>query len=858
MKQFLFVNSDRWTGGHRDEASRSVSQTSSVCRHYCPPVAFLSLALLFILANSASASVCGNIIREVNYGDGPFEEITPIEDCNNPFNADSPAPFTATVTLAEQPVVDNSIITVSSNSPTSLSYAIDKNEPGYRQNKTLDIFHKNKADYKQVMESINGDVIVIDPLVAGEYVAVLTYSSLNLVEATEPVLKAWLKDWLLPATASAFYEDYLQVLVIPFTVVYEEEEAPGASSVLFLPGIQASRLYTTNLFGTENQLWEPNANVDVSKLQMSVEGVSTNDVYTRDVIDKALGLVSVYDGFGSFLDGLVREDVIAGWQPYAYDWRYSVFDVLKDGTWHGDKKGEMERVYIQKVLTDLAGESKSGKVTIVAHSNGGLLAKALMIELAENQQTELVDKIILVGSPQLGTPKAIASILHGHGQEIFGGLILDQNLARETILNLPGAYGLLTNQKYLDTVNNRLLLSFDDSDTTGIFREKYGNAINSELELLYFLVGEEGRKTALTLDEAGLANIVMTSEAFKYKRDKLDPWRAPETVDVYEIVGTGVETESGFYYKEFNERECSKPDAFGTQKCLWVKRYKPTPQLTRYGDGTVVGWSAEGYEGKKQTYYYDLRKLLESEKEKVKHVNLMNGTSVQKLISNLLQATSSAVSNISEERPDTGEPVHLIGVHSPVAIKIVDSQGRVTGRVEDEWREEIPHSSYREIADSKYITVPTGIAYKVVMTGLAEGSYSLTIEEINRADGQSLIREVGPATSTAGMVAEFTCQASGCGMIRIDYSGDGVDEAVFDWETGYQTLGVADSEENVADTPQKSKTSGTKVRKDTLVKPVGMVAGATTDWSAEDRARLYEALLLLKNALGKWQVKIGI
>ncbi len=65
---------------------------------------------------------------------------------------------------------------------------------------------------------------------------------------------------------------------------------------------------------------------------------------------------------------------IIDYVSYAYDWRDSVDDVARFGSVYrnGERKNPVEEVQ------RLAQSSFSNKVTIVAHSNGGLLAKAVM------------------------------------------------------------------------------------------------------------------------------------------------------------------------------------------------------------------------------------------------------------------------------------------------------------------------------------------------------------------------------------------------------------------------------------------------------------------------------------------------
>ena len=63
----------------------------------------------------------------------------------------------------------------------------------------------------------------------------------------------------------------------------------GNSSVLFIPGLQASRLYEGTVLNCslncEDQLWEPNANSDVEDLYLDESGNSIrSNIYTRDII----------------------------------------------------------------------------------------------------------------------------------------------------------------------------------------------------------------------------------------------------------------------------------------------------------------------------------------------------------------------------------------------------------------------------------------------------------------------------------------------------------------------------------------------------------------------------------------------
>src|SRR3989338_9067581 len=124
--------------------------------------------------------------------------------------------------------------------------------------------------------------------------------------------------------------------------------------------------------------------------------------------------------------------VIAGYAVIPYDWRLSIPDILADGD-------------LEETLRTLAASSQTGKVAIVAHSNGGLLTKALVSALGA-EASYLIDQLILVSVPQLGTPQAVGALLHGYDTGLpfdWFPLTLSPERARDFAKNAPFAYHLL-------------------------------------------------------------------------------------------------------------------------------------------------------------------------------------------------------------------------------------------------------------------------------------------------------------------------------------------------------------------------------------------------------------------------------
>jgi len=539
------------------------------------------------------------------------------------------------------------------------------------------------------------------------------------------------------------------------------------SNVLFLPGIKGSRLYNAD----DDKIWEPLLNYHVDQMGMTQTGESINDIYTSDIVSKAHGFVDIYDGFGRFMNRISdpdQDDLIADWTPFAYDWRYSVKDVVYNGTQYKDEVRD-----IADEVEFLAGSSRTGKVTIIAHSNGGLVAKMLIERLEQEGRNDLVDRVVFLASPQLGTPAAIGSILHGYDEEVFGGWVVNDENAREVIRNMPGAYGLLPSQSYFDEVSGPKIL-FDSSESTAAFRAAYGTSIDSRDELNAFMSGEaDGRADAVGVEEAIRANAQMLEASSQFNETILDDWVAPDTIEVVEVVGVGLDTVSGFRYTEFTERVCT----LGIFSCEVKSFYKPIPLISQYGDKVVIANSAEAYEEEKQTFYLDLREsVIKGGSFAVTHGEFSNSPSIQELISNILTEENSEIEFISETEPGYSESRILLGVHSPVTLRVTDTQGRQVGVQYIEnlpmSQEEVPGSSYFEFANSKYVTLPAGSAYAIEVKGTGEGGLTFTLDELWGEEQSNVVTVEVPIITPSTSISMYY-KDEVLSSLFVDEDGDG-------------------------------------------------------------------------------------
>lgn len=738
---------------------------------------FLLGALTLMVPLSTGAQLpCGNIITE-EFGE---QEVRPVVDCTDPFMVTVNPTALPPSFVSVDGEIDNSDVLTATTSPIAIPVSVEFGDPQV-EDISLVLYSHDDSDYVQVNRvSVTDNNAMLTVQATGTYtlVAEAMVRKPQFVYTTRP-------NWLIKLQHIFIPVAHAQVIEFPFTfetfvltfVVELSEPDPeplGASSVLFLPGIQASRLYTDGVLGAEDQLWEPNNSGDIRQLEMDINGHTINDIYTRDTIDEALGVIDIYDSFLDTMENLETEQKIVEFLPFAYDWRYGVFDVATQPIQYPN--GE-QKILVDEILR-MAGNSNTGKVTIVAHSNGGLVTKALLSEYGDNELMDKIDKIVFVGAPETGAPKAIAALLHGYDQGSPANVIVNDSLVRTVSKNLPGAYGLLPSQTYIAN-NSTPLVFFDSSDSTSVFRSMYGNAVNDLGELTDFVLGVEGRSEAQDVSSASLGNPLLSNRAVR-RAQQLDELVIPAEIDTYSILGNGKETEVAFEYREFSERICETE--FLIEVCSKETFYRPVPILSFAGDGTVPSQSSiNGFR-----HYVDLSGT------DFDHKNLTESPAVQSFIAEIISATGTIPTY--SIAPVYDDEFLLIGLHSPMEMLLIDDRSRKSGMVDGELLLDIPNTTYRELAGARYITIPKDELFTIQLQGVASGGATLTLDEFSGAGASSVaalpIAEVSTSTRA---ILEYDKQFS---PLEIDSNGDGVvdirigldGEVILNNDTSYDVL----------------------------------------------------------------------
>ncbi|MCX6752686.1 MAG: hypothetical protein NTZ87_04295 [Candidatus Nomurabacteria bacterium] len=572
------------------------------------------------------------------------------------------------------------------------------------------------------------------------------------------------------------------------------------SSILFLPGIEASRLYkqkTALGLLVEDQLWEPNVNSDVEDLYLNIDGTSKNsNIYTRDIIKESnvpipmgpLGQ-NIYKSFSNAMDGLVDDEKIGEWKPFAYDWRQSVDDIVNNGTKY--QSGNVSLVATLQSLVN-STKNKNGKVTIVAHSNGGLLAKALLKKLQDdkvagrNNLIDSVDVLILVATPEIGTASAVPVVLHGYDQEIAGGWLMDEVRAREVGRNMLGAFGLLPSREYINRVSASPVTFVDNlipSNVTTKLVKTFGSAIDSYAEYKSFLFGGEGRINP-TISQTNLPISLSQSLFAKTEslHDSIDSFVPPASLRVIEVAGWGLDTIASFEY--YPRLDC------GSNLCASYI-LDERPRFTSDGDKTVVVPSAQymSVNGNAEKYWVDLpvhnRQLPLGLRRNRNHGDILEVTSLNNLIQSVVEKKDIIFDDVlkNSEPADNSNRLRL-SIHSPVTLDAYDANGNHTGKIcpltsDFCYKEEnIVNSSYVEFGEGKYLNLPEDQMKSIKLQGTDVGTFTYSSEKVlpNGTSITSFFVDIPVTTQTqAQIILNPSTQTP---QLALDVTGDGTTDFI--------------------------------------------------------------------------------
>lgn len=550
-------------------------------------------------------------------------------------------------------------------------------------------------------------------------------------------------------------------------------------SIFFLPGIESSRLYETDAGGNEVRLWEPMSNSSATALALSASGKSLQqNIYTRDVLDTGYGFYGMYDQFLATLNSLKSNGDIADWEAVPYDWRLSLEDILNSGKQTGSNisyTSATSSPFIIQELKRLAENSKSKKVTIVAHSNGGLVAKAL-VEKMGTDASKYIDKIVFVGVPQTGTPEAVAALLHGEGMGEPNDtlqLTFSKSAARSLAENVPSAYNLLPDENYFKQVSTPVV-TFSATTIPG-WVAAYGSSIATESQLQKFLTDSNARTKPIVSDtnNPNVLNSLLLTQSQNVHAD-LDAWNPPSNIDVYQIAGWGDPTTLA----TINYSSSLLFGGFFTHLSMG-------PSFVEDGDGVVVTPSALWLRTATNVHniYFNLNAYNQNRWSlfTTRHDNMLNASALITYLKDVVtnsQKPLESYTYLSSSIPFSDSHAKRLQyvLRGPVRINLSMGTDKNTGTSApgDVPREDIPGSYYREFGDSTYIFSLENGPQNITINSSTTTVFTITINEIqnNLIVASTTFKDI-PVTPQTHAYVQVPSDLSSVTPLQVDSNGDG-------------------------------------------------------------------------------------
>lgn len=448
----------------------------------------------------------------------------------------------------------------------------------------------------------------------------------------------------------------------PFPI-QDETTVPAREPVIIIPGIAGSELYNgDDLIWPDitQMLTDLNDQFLTENLGLDIDGNSIIPIVVGDVIERIPPIpvldVNIFQNLRISLEtsGYSLSNNLFF---FPYDWRLNL-DITKD--------------ILKQKIDQVKAQTGSEKVNIIAHSMGGLLAKDYINQYGKGD----IDKLIFVGTPHLGAPKAAKVLLEG---DRLGIPVLEEDRIKEIAKNSPAIYELLPNQTYFANLSGYIRpFSFFSNP------QSYDYTQTKD-----FLLGK-------TLN----ANVFGQAESFFTKNLQETDFFG---IDTYNIAGCKSNTAVLYQLGIFNTIS-----GIGYSS----------------GDETVPLGSAD---------YINIPASQKFYVKKAKHSELPSTEGVKNAIVQILSSGQIQTTNLfTQDSSGCNIKGKVLLWRSPVDVHIYDSQNNHAGPSENNTIEySVPGIGYEIIGHEKFIFLPTddGQEYRVEARGTDNGTFDLLVSE---------------------------------------------------------------------------------------------------------------------------------
>lgn len=499
-------------------------------------------------------------------------------------------------------------------------------------------------------------------------------------------------------------------------------------AVIILPGVCGSDLYVG-----EDEVWPLALVGNRNDLRMNEDGISVRqDVTTKDVL-RERPLANFYGPLIQFLgtqDYVENRDLFL----FPYDWR-------KPTASHLDRKPQDTFKSLDELVQRAITNNPSGarKVILVCHSMGGLVARAYV--LSRKDWADKVKKIITLGTPYRGSPKAYYALVNGYD---FDNPSVATGMMHLLAQNIPGAYELLPDSLFLrDRTTGRLL---DKDYTYGL---RYRRTIHHP-----FLSWHREYTYSDHFDQSVNKKLLKDHDAFYAK---FGSTAEDSGVETHAIVGVGPSTMIGFWRAPLRHASDVVPGFMFVEHAR-EGRALLTPIWGR-GDGTVPRHSAV-CPGVPTCYLVQAR-----EGDSTQHGDLPKCLQVHEILGALLaQSPNEQVLATyrrpsaqvgAEEEPDAGDRCFCT-LRSDAVLSLVDDSGRKLGLdVEGRLHRQMGDATFYLAGESECaVLADLQRKYRATVTGLCDGKFTLELQVVRsgREAKRFAFRDVPVAKGTTAVV----------------------------------------------------------------------------------------------------------
>jgi pimeloyl-ACP methyl ester carboxylesterase len=500
------------------------------------------------------------------------------------------------------------------------------------------------------------------------------------------------------------------------------------SPILIVPGIMGTVILKQN--NQQNELIWP----DVTRMLNPFHDDSFMDPLAN-LSDGNLTLGSVIDMAGTlnYTKKLVEDLTSNGYTPgtnlflFPYDWRRDIYDVaVMDDP-------QMKNPSLKQMIDQIVSSTGSNKIDIIAHSQGGLVVKSLLSDPEYQGYQSKIDKLVFVGTPNLGAPMAAKALLYGDSMGVsFSGMGLDPAEVKKISKDMPAVYDLLPGSEYFNHTNGYLgTAQVLSNDSPILHVTTLGYASTTE-----FLENE---------NQNGLnGGLVASSSVF----------HSPN-YDNFDFSNSGIKT--------YNIVGCQT----GTPGKILVKADGTFQIIPTAGDGTVPIFSANNIPGSATLF------ALESN-----HATMLTEDGIrQEIVSLITTGAASPQNKITPFVSDCHFDGTEVSTHSPVDLHIYDGMGRHVGPTTDGgFDSDIPNVGYDTIGHEHFAFLPAGGQYivKLVATGAGSFSFDSSVIQAGQTTGTTNYDSV---SITASSTAQIVLNSGNNQSIQLDKNGDGIIDA---------------------------------------------------------------------------------